>query len=100
MKEVLCPEERLTTGERQRLFESSSFSACDLRPEPRELVSAAAGVPNCAGFFDQAVGKQPFDDAVKSACTEPDGSVGEPLDLFHDRVAVRGAVRKCNEHMK
>ena len=74
----LGAEERLATGDRQRLLEARGLRTCHFGAECCELVATPTRVSARSRFFDQPVGEQPFDNAVQGSGAQADGAVGEP----------------------
>lgn len=77
----------------------------DLPPELRELVIAAStigltGSGTTPDLGDQAVGKQPFDQAVQSAGAEPHSSIRSCLDVLENLVAVAAALSERGEQLE
>src|SRR5262245_3001499 len=95
-------EEYFAPRDGQRLLEPRGFGARDIAAKRREVVRPPAGRVGAArrSFSNQPFGEQTFDDAVERACTQPDGAVGQTLDFFHDRVAVRLAVGQRDEDVE
>src|SRR3954466_3174986 len=84
-------EEHLLLGNGQRLFEPPSLGKCDGTAEWRELVQAAA-IAVAGSFLYQPPAQEPLDDAVERARAQPDRARRDLLDIFHDRVAMRGSI--------
>src|SRR5437870_1157441 len=97
-------EQRLAPCDRERVLEARRLGARDVAAECGEGIRAppviAALRAMSVRLANQSVGEQPLDDPVERAGAETDAAARELLDFFHDRVAVRFAVGKRDEHVE
>jgi len=98
-------EQIATPGDVHEIGKSPGFPLRDLQSLLRQPIVAP---PVVVGFvvkgdlqlLDQAVDEHPLDGAIESAWPEPELAAGERLDVLHDAVAVRVAVRQGEQDVK
>src|SRR5687768_537097 len=87
---------------RNQVFKAQRFGTRQLAAEGSQFVSPAPLVPIVFGrqLDDELVVQETFDEAVERAGAEANLAAGSIFDVFHDQVAVLGAVSQRQQHVE